>query len=118
MPQPLAPEPLVKPFVLLLSLENQDFFAEIHTHVLTALQDKLEVVQALRHQDALKHLSSPALAGVFVTDPGIVQVKASAVVNKLVAYVKNGGSAVIAGLFSTFDFLSTHRTNLQRETHP
>ncbi|KAF8801413.1 hypothetical protein BYT27DRAFT_7174103 [Phlegmacium glaucopus] len=101
-PQPRAPEPFVKPFVLLLSFENEDFFAEIHAHVLTALRDKLQVIQALTHRDALKHLSSPGLAGVFVTDPGIVHANASAVVNKLVAYVKNGGSAVFGGCLSTF----------------
>jgi hypothetical protein len=100
--QPLAPKPLVKPVVLLLSLENEDFFATIHADVFAALRDKSQVIQALTHQDALKHLSSPALAGVFVTDPGIVRGKASAVVNRLVAYVKSGGSAVIGGSFSSF----------------
>jgi len=102
MPQRPAPEPFVKPFVLLLSLENEGFFVEMYAHVLTALRDKLQVIQALTHQDALKHLSSPGLAGVFVTDPGIVRANASAVVDKLVAYVKNGGSAAFAGLFSSF----------------
>lgn len=100
--QPLAPEFPVKSFVLLLSLENESFFTEILDHVLKALRDKIQVTQALTHQDALKHLSSPALAGVFVIDAGIVRAKSSAVVNKLVAYVKDGGSAVIAGCFSNF----------------
>lgn len=39
--QPLAPEPSVIPFVLLLSLKNEDFFADIHAHVLAALRAKL-----------------------------------------------------------------------------
>ena len=95
----------MNPFVLLLSLENQDSFDEIHAHILPVLRDKSQVIQALTHQDALKHLSSPAsptFAGVFVADPGIVEAKASEVVNKFVAYVKDGRSAVFTGLFGRF----------------
>lgn len=87
--------------VLLISLENE-FFNSIHAHFLNALRAKAVVVQVLTTADALSHLASPDLVGVFVTDPGIVRRKNAPVVAKLVEFVKQGGSAVVGGCFSTF----------------
>lgn len=91
-----------KSFVMLLSLENEDFFTSIHEHLLSAMREKVEWKQALSASSALTMLASLDLVGVFVTDPGVLRPKNVSVVSKLVEYVKSGGSAVIGGLFSTF----------------
>jgi len=91
-----------KPFVLLLSLQHETFFAEIHEHLVTALTAKAKRTQAFDAATAVTHLASPRLTGVLVTDPGIVEPQYTAVVSKLVELVKSGGSVVIGGLFSSF----------------
>ncbi|KAF8894849.1 hypothetical protein BD779DRAFT_1503236 [Infundibulicybe gibba] len=89
-------------FVLLLSLENEDYFARVHSHLLRALNSKIRVQQAFRATAALPLLDSPDLAGVFVTDPGVARRLNKKVLIKLVEYAKAGGNVVIGGFFSTF----------------
>lgn len=89
-------------FVLLLSLENQEFFSSIQEHFLKAIRAKVKVVQAKSLTEALSLLSSPDLAAVFVTDPGIVKRKNKKAATKLAEYVKSGGSAAIGGNFASF----------------
>jgi len=89
-------------FVLLLSLENQEFFSSIHEHFLKAICAKVKVVQAKSLTEALPLLSSPDLAAVLVTDPGIVKRKNKKAATKLAEYVKSGGSAAIGGNFASF----------------
>lgn len=98
----LSKVPSSKAFIMLLSLENEDFFADIHAHLLSALRAKMSVIQALTSRKALKLLASPDLAGVFVTDPGVADPKYSQVFSKLVEYAKAGGTVVIGGLFCSF----------------
>lgn len=88
--------------VMLLSLDNQDFFEKIHEHLLTALRSKARVSQVLTKTQALKELSSPDLTAVLITDPGISERKNAEVLTQLVAFVKSGGAVVIGGLFSSF----------------
>ncbi|KAF8959770.1 hypothetical protein BDZ97DRAFT_1922742 [Flammula alnicola] len=88
------PEPSVIPttsserFVLVISFEYDDIFSSIHQHLLSALDRK----------QALQFLESPSLVGVLITDVGITKRKYTAVLQKLVAYVKNGGTAKFWGL--------------------
>ncbi|GLB35584.1 hypothetical protein LshimejAT787_0211490 [Lyophyllum shimeji] len=93
---------LTKPVVMLLSLNNEDFFATSHAHCLSALRDKVETFQALTAASALSKLESTHLAGVFITDAGIVKADNAHVLSRLVDYVKSGGNVVVGGLFSTF----------------
>lgn len=88
-------------FVMLLSLQKDDFFDDMHAHFLPALRAKIEWMQALTASAALKALASPDLAGIYVTDPGIVKSENQQVLSKVVEYVKSGGSVVIGGLFGT-----------------
>ncbi|KAG7453095.1 uncharacterized protein BT62DRAFT_959370 [Guyanagaster necrorhizus] len=88
-------------FILLISLENEPFFEDIHKNLLTALRSKRRVVQALSADEAIQSLASPDLTGVFVTDPGIIRKKHNRVLTKLVNYTKDGGLVVFGGLFSS-----------------
>ncbi|KAK0227915.1 hypothetical protein IW262DRAFT_1347813 [Armillaria fumosa] len=104
----ISTQPVVRPsqsansFILLISLENEPFFEDIHKNLLVALRSKRRVIQALSADDAMQSLASPNIAGVFVTDPGIVRKKHKRVLTKLVSYTKDGGLVVFGGLFSTF----------------
>ncbi|KAG5641145.1 hypothetical protein DXG03_005884 [Asterophora parasitica] len=102
--QPAAASTSSKPYVMLLSLKNEDFFAITHAQCLSALRDKLETNQALTAASAIKMLNTAGLAGVFVTDPGIVRPENANVLARLVEFVKSGGSVVVGGFFSTFVF--------------
>ncbi|KAF8894848.1 hypothetical protein BD779DRAFT_1669293 [Infundibulicybe gibba] len=89
-------------FVLLLSFENEYDFARIYSRLLSALNSKIRVQQALRATAALPLLDSPDLAGVFVTDSGIARRLNKKVLIKLVDYANAGGNVVIGGFFSMF----------------
>jgi hypothetical protein len=91
-----------KGFVMLLSLENEDWFAELYAPLLSALRAKIEWKQALTTPSALGMLGSPYLSGVVVTDPGVTRPRNAQVLSKLVEYVKSGGSAVVGTIFPTF----------------
>ncbi|KAF9460879.1 hypothetical protein BDZ94DRAFT_1197036 [Collybia nuda] len=107
--QPKHKPKLTNPFILVLSLENEDFFESTHKHLLSMIREKMEWKQALTAPVAMAMLTSPDLAGVFVADPGIVRNRNAHVLAKLVEFVKNGGSAVVGGLFSIF--VSTEEIN-------
>ena len=94
--------PISTRFVLLLSLENQEFFSSIYGDFLKAIRAKVKVVQAKSLTEALPLLSLPDLAAIFVTDPGIVKRKNRKAATKLAEYVKSGGSAAIGGNFASF----------------
>jgi hypothetical protein len=91
-----------KRFVMLLSLENEDWFSESYAPLLSALRAKIEWKQALTSPSALGMLGSPCLSGVLVTDPGVTRPRNAQVLSKLVEYVKSGGSAVVGTMFPTF----------------
>ncbi|KAF8955564.1 hypothetical protein BDZ97DRAFT_2080546 [Flammula alnicola] len=92
------------PFVLVMSFDYDDTFSRFHQHLLSALDRRVKIVQVhiiqQTLQPALQYLESPSLVGVLITDPGITKRKYTRVLHKLVAYVKNGGSAAIGGQFS------------------
>jgi len=96
--QTLKPTPTEK-FVLLISLE-EDFFTSIHAHFLSALESRIKVTKALTPQQALQDLESPNLIAVYLTDAGAARPKHKALVTKLVAYTKNGGTVIAGGQFS------------------
>ncbi|KAG6817046.1 hypothetical protein H0H87_000458 [Tephrocybe sp. NHM501043] len=91
-----------KPFLMLLSLEDEEFFASNHAHGFAALQNKIAISQALTVSSALTMLDDANLAGVFVTDAGIVKSEHKGILPRLVKYVKQGGTALVGGSFSSF----------------
>lgn len=92
------------PFVLLISLMDHTMFNGMHAHFMGALSSKAEYAQATTSKEALNLLSKRQIAAVYVTDPALAEAKSphSALVAKLVEYVKGGGTIVFGGLFSGF----------------
>ena len=99
---PSESDATVDPFVLLLSLENQEMFNSIHADLLSELRQKTRVVQVSNPQEALEHLADPGLKGVFVADCRLADRGQAEVLPRLVDWVQAGGTAVVGGLFPSF----------------
>ena len=104
-------------FVLVLSFDWQDAFAEMHSHLISGLEKKIAAVHIRSFQqmsEALECLESPSLTSVLVMDVGITKREYAKVLQKLVAYVKNGGSVTFGGAFVCFirptDFAKSMKT--------
>jgi len=93
-------------FVLIIALDLLDMFTSIYSDLLNALRSQVKVIEISTPQEASQKASeyfdSPNLAGVLVSDPGLLEKKHKKLLDKLVCYVKNGGSAVFGGNFSSF----------------
>ncbi|KZP09236.1 hypothetical protein FIBSPDRAFT_242463 [Athelia psychrophila] len=90
------------PFILLISFMDPDMFNGMHGHFMGALSSKADYAQATTSKDALNILSNRQVSAVYVTDPTMAAARTphSALVAKLVEYVKGGGTVVFGGLFS------------------
>ncbi|KAG6868431.1 hypothetical protein C0993_003108 [Termitomyces sp. T159_Od127] len=89
-------------FLLLLSLEDDEIFTTSHGHCLSAIREKIVVSQALTVSAALTRLDDKNLVGVLVTDIGIVKPEHKEILPHLIKYVKQGGTVVVGGTFSSF----------------
>ncbi|TFK32587.1 hypothetical protein BDQ12DRAFT_692269 [Crucibulum laeve] len=93
-------QPPSKRFVLLLSIQNYDLFKNIHGHQIAAIRSRVNVKTAVTPQQAISHFASPDLAGIYLTDPGVIY--HAQIMNQLEQYVKTGGLLVVGGIFSSF----------------
>ncbi|KAJ7491054.1 hypothetical protein FB451DRAFT_630247 [Mycena latifolia] len=84
-------------FILHLAVNK---FVDTHSKILSALHELTTVSTVETAEGALPLLASTALGGVFITDTGILQKKHAALLAKLVAYVKAGGTVVLGDVFS------------------
>ncbi|KAJ6457072.1 hypothetical protein C8R47DRAFT_174848 [Mycena vitilis] len=88
------------PFIMHLTLNKT---TNIPGAIVSALRDVVEVSRAKSKTKAMSMLSSAGLAGIFITDAGIIEDKNTALLAKIVAYAKDGGTVVIGGSFKTLD---------------
>ncbi|KAG6861781.1 hypothetical protein C0995_012285 [Termitomyces sp. Mi166 len=88
-------------FVLILAFEG-DIADSYKQPTINLIKSKSFVKIVTTQTEAVRILSSDAVAGVFVADAGIANRKNAQVLTKLVEYAKAGGSVVIGGAFSTF----------------
>ncbi|KAF9009608.1 hypothetical protein BDQ17DRAFT_1072795 [Cyathus striatus] len=88
------------PFIVVVSLEHEDYYNDILFHLLSSLRAKIQVKQSFKKETALTYLSQPGLAGVYVMDAGIIRKSNSAVLKRLMEYVKDeGGQVCFGGMF-------------------
>lgn len=90
------------PRILLLSLDRQPFFDDMYERLIDTLVSKATIQRASKPTAALNYLSTTTPTRIVVTDPGIIQPAHSAVLEKVVSYVRDGGIAVLACHFSGF----------------
>jgi hypothetical protein len=91
-----------RPTIFLLSLENEPFFDTMFARLIDAIAAKATLKRATKAAAALDFLSANTPSAIFITDPGLLKAANSAILERVVSYVRGGGTAVIGGLFSGF----------------
>jgi hypothetical protein len=91
-----------RPRIFLLSLDKQPFFDDIYTRLIDAIASKATIQRASQPSSALTYLSTKTPTAIIITDPGITKAAHSAVLEKVISYVRSGGIAIFAGQFSSF----------------
>ncbi|KAM5432971.1 hypothetical protein McanMca71_006533 [Microsporum canis] len=97
-----AGETTSQPRVFLLSLETEAFFEDMYKDLLNGLLSKAKVQRAKKADATLRYLSENTPDAIFATDPALLKPKYSAVLDKVISYVRDGGTIVLGGHFSSF----------------
>lgn len=90
-----------KPVVLLISLRLQPFFDEQYKGFIDQLFEKATINRVCKPAPALRVLSEDPPSAVLLTDEALTH-KYSRVWDKVLEYVRSGGTAVCMGHFSSF----------------
>lgn len=88
--------------IFLLSLAKEPFFDDMYKRLIDTISSKATIQRATKPTAALTYLSNNTPTAIFITDPGIVERKHSAVLEKVVSYARNGGTVILGGHFSGF----------------
>lgn len=99
-PAPASVAPDEARFILLISLEHEDYFS--YASLIKEINAKRPVVHVFLLNEALEKMASPLLDGVIVTDAGISKSRCRVLTDKLVGYAKSGGTVVMGCNFSNF----------------
>ncbi|KAF7503139.1 hypothetical protein GJ744_004281 [Endocarpon pusillum] len=91
-----------RPTILLLSLEELDFWDEMYSELVNAMAAKATIRRATKPLNAINYLTNNTPDAIIVTDPAIVEHESDLVSQKVVEYVRGGGTAVLATQFSNF----------------
>ncbi|KZF23941.1 hypothetical protein L228DRAFT_244801 [Xylona heveae TC161] len=94
----------LRPTILLLSLEKESFWEEQYSDLVKLIGTDANIVRLTKADGALDYLTNNTPSAILVTDPAMVKRKPSfsVVSQKVVEYVRNGGTAVLATHFSSF----------------
>jgi hypothetical protein len=89
--------------VLLISLLKQPFFVEMYSATLAKLSSKADSAEVTQMARTIKHLSMPyRYNAVILTDPWIIDRGSTAIRQKLVEYVRAGGTVIFGFYCSSF----------------
>ncbi len=93
-----------RPTVLLLSLDKQTFWDEMYSNLVDTVAAKATIERAAKPENAFTYLTNNTPSAIIVTDPAIVKRKPAlnTVREKVVDYVRGGGTAILATHFSSF----------------
>lgn len=112
-PADTAPE---QPRVFLLSLAQTSWFDEMYERLIDKLSVHARLQRASKPAGAIKYLSSNTPTAILVTNPGLTEAKHSAILDKVLSYVRGGGTVIFCCQFSSFitpdDFDRFFRTKL------
>lgn len=96
-----SPKKTSRPFMMVLSFDNEGFFTKFQGALPYKLQDKLEVLHGLSNERVVDLITSSDLVGILIMDPAIAHPKNADLLATLVEYTKAGGTIVVGGLFSS-----------------
>lgn len=74
----------------------------MYSRLIDSIAEKATLKRATKPAAALNFLSTTTPHAIFHHRPGLLEVSSSAVLERVVSCVLNGGTAVIGGLFSSF----------------
>ncbi|KAK1671759.1 hypothetical protein BDP55DRAFT_635615 [Colletotrichum godetiae] len=91
-----------KPQLVVISLDYQPFFDEMYAGLLSRLLEKASMQRTKKPAAALNRLQqNPPPAAVLITDSALTEAFPD-VWNAVIAYVRQGGTAIVMGHFSSF----------------
>lgn len=91
-----------RPVILLLSLAYQSFLDEIYSSLIDKLSSGSSLKRAKTAAGAIRFLDGHNPKAIIITDEGLTERSNRQVLQKVVAYVKNGGLAIIGLHFPNF----------------
>ena len=95
--------------VLLLSLRKNDYFDKKYDGLLSELRARAYVAEATHVARATRFLPTTKPSGVLVTDPAITDKDYAGLMNRLLAYVHEGGTVVFCCDFGNGDSKEINR---------
>ncbi|KAI0367861.1 hypothetical protein BV20DRAFT_1023528 [Pilatotrama ljubarskyi] len=99
-----------KPVIILLCLDALGMVESIYGHLISALEEQADVRRVATKADAMDHLNrTPRPHAVLICDGAVTETEHADLLRKLADYVKEGGTAICTGVFSSlaeFDKMS------------
>ena len=94
-----------RPEIFLLSLAYKTFFDNTYATLIDGLNKSAQLKRAKSSNGAIRYLEANNPNAILVTDEGLTVMEYRAVVEKLLAYVRNGGLVIIGFHFPNFAIL-------------
>ncbi|ESK85254.1 transcription factor [Moniliophthora roreri MCA 2997] len=95
--------------ILVISLGDEDIYNSERQLLFNRLDRESRVIRASTATVALQNLSSPDLIGVLINEPSIANIASYAdVLNRVIAFAKDGGTVVFGGSFSSLASARLH----------
>jgi hypothetical protein len=91
-----------RPEILLLSLAYQLFFDEMYSSLLESFRSSVQLRRAKTASGVMQYLATNSPKAIVVTDEGLTKAKNSAVLDRVVSYVRNGGLVIVGLHFTSF----------------
>ena len=87
--------PSDKPIILLLSLAAEFSFNSQYASLINTLSERTQLKKAKTAAGAIRFLEANTPRAIMITDQGVTQPANKAVIDKIIAYVRGGGLAII-----------------------
>lgn len=88
--------------ILLISLAYRDFFDEMYSSLLESLRSSMQLKRAKTANGVLRYLATNSPKVILVTDEGLTKAKNSAVLDRVISYLRNGGLVIVGLHFTGF----------------
>lgn len=94
-----------QPVVLLMSLKKEEYWDEMYSDLVDIISSKATIQRVVKSDAAIRYLTSNVPSSIIVTDAALTKTSdrsLNPLRQKLVEYVQQGGTVVLATHFSTF----------------
>lgn len=88
--------------ILLVSLAYQSFFDETYSSLIDTLRSSVRLKRAKTANGVMQYLATNSPKVILVTDEGLTQAKNSAVLDRVISNVRNGGLVIVGFHFPSF----------------